>query len=126
MNPSAAAFDPENGSQLINSISDPAFEARFGRRDSTPHETERGDGDDDTGLCQKQKGGRMNIANSRSYPDATRLAELVQKIRVLKLDLSRIIEHSRDSQVGSRLIMASGLLDGALEELSKAASEQSD
>ena len=107
-------------------MSDLPLEARYGRRDSTPHETERCDSDDKIGLCRRQKGGGMNIANSRSYPDATRLAELVQKIRVLKLDLSRIIEHSRNSKVGSRLIMASGLLDGALEELSKAASEQSD
>jgi hypothetical protein len=68
----------------------------------------------------------MSIADSRAYPDATLLAELVQKIHVLKLDLSRIIEHSRNSKAGSRLIMASGLLDGALEELSKAASEQRD
>jgi hypothetical protein len=66
----------------------------------------------------------MSNAGSRSYPDSTRLAELVQKIRVLKLDLGRFIEHSRNSQVGSRLIMASGLLDGAIEELSKAISEQ--
>jgi hypothetical protein len=66
------------------------------------------------------------MADLRPYPDPTLLAELVQKIRVLRLDLSRIIEHSRSSKVGSRLIMASGLLDGALEELSKAASEQRD
>ena len=66
------------------------------------------------------------MADLRPYPDPTLLTELVQKIRVLRLDLSRIIEHSRSSKVGSRLIMASGLLDGALEELSKAASEQRD
>jgi hypothetical protein len=66
----------------------------------------------------------MNITDSKPYPDATLLAELVQKIRIVKLDLSRIIEHSRKSKVGSRLIMASGLLDGALDELSNAASEQ--
>jgi hypothetical protein len=66
------------------------------------------------------------MADLRPYPDPTLLAELVQKIRVLRLDLSRIIEHSRSSKVGSRLIMSSGLLDGALEELSKAASEQRD
>jgi hypothetical protein len=66
----------------------------------------------------------MSTAGSRLYPDPALLAELIQKIRVLRLDLSRIIEYSRDSKVGSRLIMASGLLDGALEELSKAASEQ--
>jgi hypothetical protein len=66
----------------------------------------------------------MGDAGSRSYPDPTHLAELVQKIRVLKLDLSRIIRHSRNSKVGSHLIMAYGLLDGALEELSKAGSEQ--
>ena len=68
----------------------------------------------------------MNTADSRPYPDATRLAELVKKIRVLKIDLSGIIEHSRNSAVISRLIMASGLLDGALEELSKCVSEQTD
>jgi len=68
----------------------------------------------------------MSTAGSRSYPDSSRLAELVQKIRVLKLDLGRIIERRRNSKVGSRLIMASGLLDGALEELSKAMSEQRD
>ena len=66
------------------------------------------------------------MADLRPYPDPTLLTELVQRIRVLRLDLSRIIEHSRSSKVGSRLIMASGLLDGALEELSKAASEQRD
>jgi hypothetical protein len=66
----------------------------------------------------------MSTADSRRYPDATRLAELVQRIRVLKLDLSGMIEHGRNSKAISRLIMASGLLDGALEELSKAASEQ--
>jgi hypothetical protein len=65
----------------------------------------------------------MSTAGSGSYPDATRLGELAQKIRVLKSDLSRIIEYSRNSKAISRLIMASGLLDGALEELSKAASE---
>jgi hypothetical protein len=66
----------------------------------------------------------MSTADSRRYPDATRLAELIQRIRVLKLDLSGMIEHGRNSKAISRLIMASGLLDGALEELSKAASEQ--
>jgi len=35
-----------------------------------------------------------------------------------------MIEHGRNSKAISRLIMASGLLDGALEELSKAALEQ--
>jgi hypothetical protein len=44
----------------------------------------------------------------------------------LKSDLSGMIEHSRDSKAISRLIMASGLLDGALEELSKAVWEQRD
>ena len=68
----------------------------------------------------------MGNPGSRLHPDSTRLAELIQKIRALKLDLSRIIEHSRNSEAGSCLIMASGLLDGALEELSKAASEQRD
>jgi hypothetical protein len=68
----------------------------------------------------------MSTTESRSYPDPVRLAELVQKIRVLRLELSRIIEHSRSSKIGSRLIMASGLLDGALEELSKAVPEQED
>lgn len=66
----------------------------------------------------------MSTAESRSYPDSNRLAELVQKIRILKSDLSGIIKHSHNSDVISRLIMASGLLDGALEELSKAGSEQ--
>jgi|GEM_PF-6139308 len=65
----------------------------------------------------------MSTAGSRSYPDATRLAEIVQKIRVLKLHLSGIIEHSRNSSVVSRLIMASGLLDIAIEEISKSVSE---
>lgn len=66
----------------------------------------------------------MNIADSRPYPDAKHLAELVQKIRIFKLDLNRITAHRRNSRVRSRLIMAGGLLDGALEELSKAESEQ--
>jgi hypothetical protein len=68
----------------------------------------------------------MGNAGSRLNPDSTRLAELIQKIRALKLDLSRIIEHSRNSEVGSCLIMASGLLDGAIEELSNAKTEQND
>jgi hypothetical protein len=68
----------------------------------------------------------MSTTGSRLYPDPALLTELIQKIRVLRLDLSRIIEFSRDSKVGSGLIMASGLLDGALEELSKAASQQRD
>ncbi len=68
----------------------------------------------------------MTNAGSRSQPDSARLAELVQKIRVFKLDLTRIIEHSRNSKGGSRLIMASGLLDGVLEELAKAESELKD
>jgi hypothetical protein len=72
------------------------------------------------------QGGHMDNAGLKSYPDGARLAELVQKIRVIKLDLSRIIEQGRTSKVASRLIMASGLLDGAIEELSKAASEQQD
>jgi hypothetical protein len=68
----------------------------------------------------------MSTEGSKSYSDPTRLAEFVQKIRVLRLDLSRIIEHSRNSKVGSRLIMASGLLNEPIEELSKAESEQKD
>jgi hypothetical protein len=68
----------------------------------------------------------MDDAGSRSYPDGARLAELVQKIRVIKLELSRIIEQGRTSKVASGLIMASGLLDGAIEELSKAGSELQD
>lgn len=65
----------------------------------------------------------MSTAGSRSYPDATRLAEIVQNIRILKSHLSGIIEHSRNSNVVSRLIMASGLLDIAIEEISKSVSE---
>jgi hypothetical protein len=68
----------------------------------------------------------MSTAGSGSYPGSTRLAELIQKIRVLKLDLSKILQHSRNSHIGARLIMASGLLDGAIDELSKAESEQKD
>jgi hypothetical protein len=68
----------------------------------------------------------MGNAGPRLNPDSTRLAELIQKIRALKLELSRIIEHSRNSEVGSCLIMASGLLDGAIEELSNAKVEQND
>ena len=62
----------------------------------------------------------MSIGESRSNPDSIHLAELVQRIRILKSDLSGIIRHSRSTKAISRLIMASGLLDGALEELSKA------
>jgi hypothetical protein len=68
----------------------------------------------------------MTISDSRPHPDATHLGELVQKIRVLKLDLRGILEHSPNSKVFSRLIMASGLLDGAIEELSKSVSETKD
>jgi hypothetical protein len=66
----------------------------------------------------------MSTSDSQPYPDAKRIAELAQKIRVLRSDLSGMIEHGRNSNVTSRLIMASGLLDEALQELSKAASEQ--
>jgi len=45
---------------------------------------------------------------------------------MLKSDLSDMINRGGSSQVISRLIMASGLLDGALEELSKAMSELKD
>jgi hypothetical protein len=62
----------------------------------------------------------MSTGESRSNPDSIHLAELVQKIRILKSDLSGIIKHTRNSDVLSHLIMASGLLDGALEELSNA------
>jgi hypothetical protein len=72
------------------------------------------------------EGVQMSMADSRSYPDATRLAELVQKLRIFKSDLKGVIERGHNSKAISRLIMASGLLDGALEELSKAASEQRD
>ncbi len=68
----------------------------------------------------------MSTGESRSNPDSIHLAGLVQKIRILKSDLSAIIKHTRDSDVTSRLIMASGLLDGALEELSKALSGRKD
>jgi hypothetical protein len=66
----------------------------------------------------------MGSAGSRSYSGSTRLAELIQKIRILKSDLSGMISQGGNSKVISRLIMASGLLDGALEELSQAVSEQ--
>jgi hypothetical protein len=78
-----------------------------------------------TGIALKKQGRNMNTAGPRLYPDSTRLGELVQKIRMTRSDLSAMIEQSHHSKVISRLIMASGLLDGALEELSKAASEQS-
>jgi hypothetical protein len=68
----------------------------------------------------------MATAGSSSYSGSTRLAELIQKIRILKSDLSSMINHGGNSKMISRLIMASGLLDGALEELSKAMSEQKD
>jgi len=68
----------------------------------------------------------MGISDSRPYPDATRLAELVQKMRMFKSDLRRIIERGHSSKAVSRLVMASGLLDGVLEELSKAVSELGD
>jgi hypothetical protein len=68
----------------------------------------------------------MSTAGSRPYPDPALLAELIQKIRVLRLLLSKILEQSRNSKVDSRLIMASGLLDGAIEELSKSVSETKD
>jgi hypothetical protein len=68
----------------------------------------------------------MSIADSRPYPDATRLSELIQKMRMFKSDLKGIIVREHNSKATSRLIMVSGLLDGALEELSKAASEQRD
>ena len=61
----------------------------------------------------------MSTAGSRPYPDPALLAELIQKIRDLAdLLLSKILEQSRNSKVDSRLIMASGLLDGAIDRLS--------
>jgi hypothetical protein len=66
----------------------------------------------------------MGTAGSRSYFGSTRLAELIQKIRILKSDLSGMINHGGNSKVIARLIMAAGLLDGALEELSQADLEQ--
>jgi hypothetical protein len=68
----------------------------------------------------------MGTAGSSSYSSSKRLAELSQRIRMLKSDLSDMINRGGNSQVISRLIMASGLLDGALEELSKAMSELKD
>jgi hypothetical protein len=68
----------------------------------------------------------MGTAGSSSYSGSARLAELIQKIRILKSDLSSMINRGGNSKMISRLIMASGLLDGALEELSKAMSEQKD
>jgi hypothetical protein len=66
----------------------------------------------------------MGTSDPQPYPDAKRIAELVQKIRVLRSDLSGMVEHGRNSNATSRLIMASGLLDEAVQELTKAASEQ--
>ncbi len=68
----------------------------------------------------------MSIVDSRPYPDSTRLAELIQRLRLFKSDLKSVIERGHNSKAISRLIMASGLLDGVLEELSNAASEQRD
>jgi hypothetical protein len=68
----------------------------------------------------------MSIPDPRPYPDATRLAELVQKLQVFKSDLKAMIERAHNTKIVSRLIMATGLLDGALEELSKAVSEERD
>lgn len=59
----------------------------------------------------------MGTQDSQPYPDAARIAELFQKIRTLRLDLSAMIEHSRNSKSVSRLIMASSLLDEAMQEL---------
>jgi hypothetical protein len=68
----------------------------------------------------------MSTDGSRSRPDFIHLAELIQQIRVVKTELSGIIKHTRNSDITSRLIMASGLLDGALEELSMALSGRKD
>lgn len=59
----------------------------------------------------------MGTQDSQPYPDAARIAELFQKIRTLRSDLSAMIEHSRNSKSVSRLIMASSLLDEAMQEL---------
>lgn len=59
----------------------------------------------------------MGTQDSQPYPDAARIAELFQKIRTLRLDLSAMIEHSRNSKSVSRLIMESSLLDEAMQEL---------
>ena len=68
----------------------------------------------------------MSITGSRSYSGSTRLIEAIEKIRLLKSDLSGIIEYNRNSKVICRLIMASTLLDRALQELSTFVSEQRD
>jgi hypothetical protein len=65
----------------------------------------------------------MNRDESLSFSDSIHIAQLLQKIRILKLDMKRLIEHNRDSKVTSNLIMASGLLDGVLEALAKCISE---
>jgi hypothetical protein len=64
-----------------------------------------------------QEGGQMGTQGSQPYPDAARIAELFQKIRTLRSDLSAMIEHSRNSKSVSRLIMESSLLDEAMQEL---------
>lgn len=66
-----------------------------------------------------QEGGHTSIAGSISYSDATRLAEAIEKIRFSRPNVSGMIGCNRSSKVISRLIMASSLLDGAFEELSK-------
>jgi hypothetical protein len=68
----------------------------------------------------------MNTDGSIANSDSVYIAELLQRLRMLKSDLSGIIAHSRNSKSISRLIMASGLLDGALEELSKSVPEHRD
>src|SRR5579863_4405998 len=71
-----------------------------------------------------QQGGHMNPDGSISNSDSIYIVELLQKIRRLKLDVSGIIERNQNSKLASSLIMASGLLDGAMEELSKCISKQ--
>jgi len=60
----------------------------------------------------------MSITGSGSHSDSTCLLEVIEKIRLLKSDVSRIIEYNRNSKVICRLIMASTLRNGALQELS--------
>lgn len=38
----------------------------------------------------------MSISDSRPYPDATRLAELIQRLRLFKSDLKSVIERGHN------------------------------
>ena len=67
----------------------------------------------------------MRIVEPGKSPGDSRIGELIERFKTLRVELNQIIrkgEKDRESEKTACLIMASGLFDQALEELSKAGS----